>query len=183
MRKMELIERGTIEDFGDYEELYELGDVESYEEFEQQWKDNYPDEKKWYYVQAICDEKIGYKVITVNHEVVIVIDPRTEKGYEYDIDSFANWLCEETEKCIQQMEEGIYMDFVRANLPCIHRTGTILQNHLWDMYPDTKEEFFEGISDKDVADFISLVAKQEEPSGRVETNICYSNTLNSKTYF
>lgn len=169
--------RGTIEDFGDYEELYELGDVESYEEFEQQWKDNYPDEKKWYYVQAICDEKIGYKVITVNHEVVIVIDPRTEKGYEYDIDSFANWLCEETEKCIQQMEEGIYMDFVRANLPCIHRTGTILQNHLWDMYPDTKEEFFEGISDKDVADFISLVAKQEENSGKVEGRL-YSMTAN-----
>ena len=73
------IDRGSIEDFGDYEEMYELGEVENYEEFEQQWKDYYPDEKRWYYIEAVCDEEVGYKAVTVNHKFVIVINPRAEK--------------------------------------------------------------------------------------------------------
>lgn len=148
------IDRGTIEDFGDYEEMHDMGDVENYEDFVQQWKDNYLDEKKWYCVQAVQDEESGYKAVAVNHKFVIVIDPRAEKGYEHDIDSFANWLCEETEKCIEQLKNNTYMNFVRKNLPSIHRTGTILQKHLWNMYPEEKEDFFEGITDKDVDDFI-----------------------------
>ena len=162
------IDRGTIEDFGDYEEMYDMGDVENYEDFVQQWRDNYPDEKKWYCVQAVQDEESGYKAVAVNHKFVIVIDPCAEKGYEHDIDSFANWLCEETEKCIDQLENKTYMDFVRKNLPSIHRTGTILQKHLWDMYPEEKKEFFEGITDKDVDDFIAFVTQQEKNNGKVE---------------
>jgi len=150
------IDRGSIEDFGDYEEMYELGEVENYEEFEQQWKDYYPDEKRWYYIEAVCDEEVGYKAVTVNHKFVIVINPRTEKGCEHDIDSFANWLCEETEKCIQQMEDGTYMEFVRANLPPEYKTGTIVQNHLWNIYPDSKKEFFDGLSEKDIEEFTNI---------------------------
>jgi len=171
------IDRGSIEDFGDYEEMYELGEVENYEEFEQQWKDYYPDEKRWYYIEAVCDEEVGYKAVTVNHKFVIVINPRTEKGCEHDIDSFANWLCEETEKCIQQMEDGTYMEFVRANLPPEYKTGTIVQNHLWNIYPDSKKEFFDGLSEKDIEEFISFVNKQIDCKNAINGRL-YNMTAN-----
>lgn len=161
------VDRGTIKDFGDYEEFYEIGEVENYDEFEQLWKDYYPEEKKWYYVEAVYDEKIDYKAVTVNHEFVIVVDSCAEKGYEHDIADFAEWLCDETEKCINQMKNGTYMDFVRANLPVEYRTGTITQNNLWDIYPDSKADFFEGISDKDIKDFVTSVTKQEENGGKI----------------
>lgn len=161
------IDRGTIENFGDYEEMHEMGEVESFDEFKQLWEDYYPKEKKWYYVEAVHDEEIDYKAVTVNHKFVIVVDPRAEKGYEHDIAVFVEWLCDETEKCIKQMEKGTYMDFVRANLPVEHRTGTITQNNLWDICPDSKKDFFEGISDKDIKDFVTFVTKQEENGGKI----------------
>lgn len=171
------VERGTIEDFGDYEDMYKTGEVESYEEFEQLWKDFYPKEKKWYYVEAVHDEEIDYKAVMLNHKLVIVVDPRAEKGFEYDIDIFANWLYEETKKCIKQMKNGTYMNFIRANLPLEHRTGTITQKNLWDIYPDSKKEFFEGLSDKDIDDFIAAVTKQEEKPEKI-TGRLHSITAN-----
>ena len=100
------IDRGTIENFGDYEEMHEMGEVESFDEFKQLWEDYYPKEKKWYYVEAVHDEEIDYKAVTVDHKFVIVVDPRAERGYEHDIAVFAEWLCDETEKCIKQMEKA-----------------------------------------------------------------------------
>ena len=157
--------------------MYELGEVENYEEFEQQWKDYYPDEKRWYYIEAICDEEVGYKAVTVNHKFVIVINPRAEKGCEHDIDSFANWLYEETKKCIQQMEDGTYMDFVRTNLPSVHKAGTIVRNHLWNIYPDSKKEFFDGISEEDTEEFISFVNKQIDCKDTINGRL-YNMTAN-----
>ena len=171
------VERGTIEDFGDYEDMYKTGEVESYEGFEQLWKDFYPKEKKWYYVEAVHDEEIDYKAVMLNHKLVIVVDPRAEKGFEYNIDIFANWLYEETEKCINRMNNGTYMNFIRANLPLEHRTGTITQKNLWDIYPDSKKEFFEGLSDKDIDDFIAAVTKQEEKPEKI-TDRLHSITVN-----
>ena len=42
------IPRGTIEDYGDYQEWLEVGDVENYAEFEAMWRSDYPDEFVWY---------------------------------------------------------------------------------------------------------------------------------------
>ena len=79
------VEKGTIDKFGDYSEFLDCGEVENYQEFEDLWNDNYPNEQKWYRVEALYDEKVNYKVIVVNYKVVIVVDPNTEKGYENNI--------------------------------------------------------------------------------------------------
>ena len=41
-------ERGAIEDYGDYKELKEDGEVDSFEEFVDMWKSEFPDEREWY---------------------------------------------------------------------------------------------------------------------------------------
>ena len=154
------VEKGTIDKFGDYFELLDCGEVENYQEFEKLWNDNYPDEQKWYRIEALYDEKVNYKVIVVNYNVVIVVEPNTKKGYENDISEFTQWLCDEAENAITKIKNGSYMNFVRENVPVIHRTGTILQKYLWELYPEDKEEFFSGISDDDILDFIGYVNKQ-----------------------
>ncbi|KPL15952.1 MAG: hypothetical protein AMS23_04715 [Bacteroides sp. SM1_62] len=42
------IPRGSIYDFGDFEEYLSEGLVDSYEAFKQEWEDYYPDKVKWY---------------------------------------------------------------------------------------------------------------------------------------
>lgn len=46
-------ERGNIEAYGNYDEWYESGAGESYEEFENEWKEYYPLETKWYGTMSI----------------------------------------------------------------------------------------------------------------------------------
>lgn len=166
------VDRGSIDKFGDYYELLDCGEVENYQEFEKLWIDNYPDEKKWFRVEALYDETINYKVVVVNYDTVIVVDPRIEKGYEHDISEFTQWLCDETENCIKLMKDGSYMKFIRENVPVTHRTGTILQKHLWELCHEDKEEFFDGLSDEDVVDFITFANKQPKdkhnPSARLD---------------
>lgn len=43
-------DRGPIEEFGDYDELLEEGEVDSRSEFEELWNVYYPDETVWYYL-------------------------------------------------------------------------------------------------------------------------------------
>ena len=39
---------GELSDYGSFEEAKEYGEVETEEEFEEQWHEEYPDEVKWY---------------------------------------------------------------------------------------------------------------------------------------
>lgn len=78
-------ERGTIEDYGDYEEMFDCGEVENHEDYLNRWKTEYPDETEWYEFQALDEKTIGYKAIFVRHKFVIVLDSRKPMvGYEYD---------------------------------------------------------------------------------------------------
>ena len=52
-------ERGTIEDFGSFEDLREDGQVESYEEFEAWWRSEFPEEVEWVHFSAGEGQKIG----------------------------------------------------------------------------------------------------------------------------
>ena len=42
------IPRGSIDDYDSYEDLVEYGEVNSKEEYEARWLDDYPSEVKWY---------------------------------------------------------------------------------------------------------------------------------------
>ena len=46
------VERGLIKAFGDYTDYKESGEVETEDDFEQLWKDFYPNETKWYKFQT-----------------------------------------------------------------------------------------------------------------------------------
>ena len=153
-------ERGNIEQWAKYEELYESGEVESREEYEDLWLFHCPKEVQWYCFETVEDKEIGYRAIILGNKPVIVIDPKRQKGFELKISDLTSWLVEQIQEAIKKMEDGTYMDYIRDNLPPEHKTGTILQKYLWDIYPHIKEMLFEGLTDDDLSEFLSFAEAQ-----------------------
>ena len=148
-------ERGTIEDFENYEEMLEDGEVDSYAEFEQRWKDEYPDEVEWFNFHAVYDEKIDYRAIWVHHKFVIEQDNRKEKGYEHDISEFVRWLVDQVKNVISELESGSYNEQIDKELPFKHRVGTVLRKYEWKVYPDVRKTIIGNMTDEDIRYFLS----------------------------
>ena len=64
--------KGNIEDYGDYEELKEYGDVSSYEEFEKNFHEDYPDDMYWY--RMVTSKYESYRAISINYKNIIYTD-------------------------------------------------------------------------------------------------------------
>jgi hypothetical protein len=164
-------ERGTIEDFGDFEEMLADGDVESREEFESWWHDEFPREVEWYNFSAVEDEEIGYRGILVGNRLVIVDDKRKPRYFPYDISEFTEWILDSVKNCISELENGTYNKRVAEGLPPQHRTGTILRKHLWDVFPESRESFFKDLSQAEVDEFVRYAAEQEDEPQKLKTRI------------
>lgn len=166
-------ERGTLEDFGNVDEMIEDGEVENRNELERWWLDEFPDETVWYHFTAVEDEDIGYRMILLGNKFIIEVDPRCEKDYPHDISELAEWLLDSVKECISEIKDGTYNAIVEEGLPPQHRTGTIVRRHLWDAFPEARESFFKDISKADVEDFIALARAQdselESTNGRLKT--------------
>lgn len=155
------VERGPIEAYGNYEEQLEDGDVENYEEFVSNWERDYPDDEKWYRFYGLeTDEK--YQAISINYNCVIEVSPYKERnGFPYDVTEFVSFIKDKVMFCIQQIKDGIYMDYIRPRIPDTHKTGTILQRYLWEIYPESKTSYFDGITDADIEDFFTYMSQQD----------------------
>lgn len=156
-------DRGPIEDFGSYEDLYEEGSVETREEFENWWRSSYSDETKWYDFQALYDDEIDYRAIDVGNRFVIELDPRKTKSYEHDISEFVEWIRDSIKECIVGIRGGSYNEMIEKELPPQHKTGTIVRRQYWDIFPDRREDFFGDIPKADIAEFLRIMKPQHEP--------------------
>ena len=65
-------ERGPIEDYGNAEEEVACGDFDSVEEFIEEWKAWFPDEIKWYQLQAVQLKDEGYG-LTLNMQKKVLL--------------------------------------------------------------------------------------------------------------
>ncbi len=157
------VERGTIEDFGDFKEMLEDGEVESREEFEQFWKDEFPNETEWYRFTAVEDIDIGYRAISVGNKFVIEDDSRKQRTtFPYDISEFTEWIRDSIKNCIADLENGTYNERIQRELPPQHRTGTIIRKYLWDVFPEARESFFKDISHLDIDEFVKCANEQTD---------------------
>ena len=150
------IPRGAIEDYGDYQEWLADGDVENYAEFEDMWRAEYPDEFMWYNFTAIEIKDIGCRLIFLGQKLVLEIDPRKEQGDAADLVEFSGWLRNAVEEVVQLVASGLYNDLVERELPPQHRTGTIRRAQIWEVWPESKAQFFEGITLGDVEEFLNV---------------------------
>ena len=164
-------ERGTIDNFGDFDQMLADGDVESREEFENWWHDEFPNEVEWYSFSAVEDEKSGYRGILVGNRLVIVDDKRKPHYFPYDISEFTEWILDSVKNCISELENGTYNKRVTEGLPPQHRTGTLIRKHLWDAFPEARESFFKDLSQAEVDEFVRCAAEQEDEPQMLKTRI------------
>lgn len=147
-------ERGSIEAYGNYEELLDDGAVDIYTEFEENWRSQFPDERKWFHFAAVDDEKIGYRAVFLDHRQIIEVDPRKERGFEYDIAEFAQWQLDAVKTCINEIRSGGYSERVERELPPQYRTGTIRRKDFWDIFPQQRKDFFRNITAEELQEFL-----------------------------
>lgn len=156
------VDRGPIEDFGDFDEWLEAGEVSSREEFEQEWLGYFPDESWWVPFGAVYVKDVDYKAIEMGHRIIIETAPRFEKGFEHDIREFMEWLLEAVEDVIARVKAGTYNAHLEKNLPFQHRFGTISRKSLWEVFPEDRQAYFEGLPVEDVDEFIRLMECQDK---------------------
>ena len=150
-------ERGTIQDFGSFEEMLEDGQVDSFEEFEAWWKSEFPEEVEWFHFSACEDQEIGYQAVFLGHRHVLEVDGQRERFFPHDISKFTSWLEEAVRNAVQAVKDGTYQTRVEQGLPIRHRTGTVLRRDLWEVFPEWKEKFFREISKTEVEEFLNFV--------------------------
>ena len=85
-------ERGTIDDYDDYESLKDEEVVENYEEFEKMWHEEYPDEISWYHLVTI--ERDDYRAIFLGRELIYqsrILEAHS--SYEYNVEELLDIGC------------------------------------------------------------------------------------------
>ena len=162
------IPRGSIEDFGSYEDMLEWGDVKNREEYEQYWLEEYPDPVCWYeLVIAEAFHKDGsrwFRAVHFGDKSIINAhfdyndDEKTGfTSREEAVIALCALLAEPVMESMRRLKEGTYNEFVKANLPYSFRTGVIPRRVLWEREPEWKESDLEGLPEETISAFRALL--------------------------
>ncbi len=162
--------RGNPDDYGDFEMLLADGDVESREQFEENWRLDYPDEYYCYKLTTL--QYRDWRTVALNGEPVIQIDPK-KNGWERDISDYLEWMISEVENVLDMMKKGEYTHYILENLPYKYRTGVIATKEYWRLYPNAEARHFEKLSREECTEFTNLLAKSMagndgKPLGRIK---------------
>lgn len=168
------IQRGDISDFDSFEDLKEYGEVKTYEEYKKLWKEEYPDELKWYRLVIVegkdREGKVDFKAVGFGNKTIIsaIMNQKREDDYT---DDFAVTLCElimnSAKKSMELLKRGDYNEFVRKNLPYWFRTGVIKRTVLWSHESKIRERDFDGLSEKTISTFRKLLASGANDKNKI----------------
>lgn len=148
------VEKGTIEKYGDYEELKAYDEVKNYQEFIDRFNEEYPDEVNWY--KMVSTKYKNYRATSINSENIIYADMESENdNFEnYQLQELLNFLIIKVKECIKSLEDGTYNDYISKNYSYKNRFGVIKRNEYWKLYPETKQQLLKEISLNEINYFI-----------------------------
>lgn len=133
-------ERGPISAFGDFAELREAGEVATHAEFEELWREYYPDPVAWHEIKLWHHEqRLG---VVVDHKCHLEIDfAAGTVGPDFsdsELERFGRWLLIGVEQEAQKIlaDPAAYHDFLNRNLPVRKRYGKIRRMDIWLGLPD-----------------------------------------------
>ena len=175
------IPRGTIEDYDSFEDMKEYGEVETYEEYEKRWREDYPEEYKWYELVAVRsydrDGSLRYYGISLDNETVVsaTMEDRSYSDFNgYYNEEAACTLCRviapAVHESIDLLKENRYNDVVESGLPYEFRTGVIKRADLWEYEPECKKNDYDGLTEEAVSKFRGLILSginDESKIGRI----------------
>ena len=175
------IPRGGIEDYDRFEDLVEYGEVETREEYEARWREDYPDAFKWYELVTVesyaKDGSLRFRAVALDNRTVISasLQREEEPGNRYTEEA-AITLCGLLTKAVaepmRKLREGTYNEEVDADLPYQFRTGVIRRSVLWSLEPAWKERDMDGLSEDSIAALRERVtggANETQRIGRISS--------------
>jgi len=154
--------RGSIEDFGDYEEYLEAEEVESREEFEDLWLSKYPEPQKWYELITVVYKDIHS--VFLDKKLVLQFQNEPKECFPYEKLELTKWLLNAVDEVIASLMAGTYNGFVRDNLPCRKRVGKLLREDYWRIFPDEKAEYLGNIISAQIQRFTKTIQNQPPDS-------------------
>lgn len=164
-------ERGPIEDFGDVNEWIEEGYADDEDEFRRNWLAEYPEERSWYGLVAIEDEKYGIRALSLGHKTIYSWSKHMETIGEMEVAPFIAWVLESVKGCITELEQGTYNARIEAELPVRLRTGTIRRKDFWDVFPEQRTDFFKDITKEEINEFGERISQQPDDSRKFEGRV------------
>lgn len=160
-------DRGSIEDYGDYEEYKREELVENYEEFRKMWLLDYPDEIEWIHLVTIVHD--DYRAIYLGRELIYQsIIHESHELYECPLKELFLWIEDALKISIIEMQKGIYNKDVSKNLAVHQRTGTISRKDYWELFPNAKTKYLSDITQEEIDFFVKSISMQieDEPVGK-----------------
>jgi hypothetical protein len=152
-------ERGSFEEYAaDYHESCdEPGDVTPDEDIRREFEEEYPDDEKWYLFHSVNFATRGeaFYAVWLGHRYILSIGDCNERGL-IEVEEFIEWLIDRTKDVLERLRDGSYNRDVTANLPLKYRYGKIRRKAFWDIYPELKKRFREGLTEDEIAEFVSL---------------------------
>lgn len=132
------VQRGSIDDFGDFESYRDDGEVETYDDFIAYWKDWYPDETKWYELSTAKYKTdlffyLNSKLIIQIPEDLVPAEPvyGVPDVYTEFFIGIADLTCWEINR--MNKDAAPYQDYIVGNLPFSKRFGRILRKDYWEI--------------------------------------------------
>jgi hypothetical protein len=149
-------DRGVIEDYGDFDEFREEGAVDSYEDFVELWKCDYPVEKKWYKLTFSEYQKVYY--IAIDGKIIIQADAAILQENHHN-DKLCDWLFGKVYDTVVRLstDADAYHTYVEKNMSFPKRYGKILRSDYWTINVNQKNYFQADFSDDDIKRFKLIV--------------------------
>ena len=174
------IPRGEISDYGSFDEFKDYGEVETYEEFETQWKEDYPEEYCWYELVIVegfnKDGKLRFRGVRLGDQTIISAmmneKPAGQSFTEDAAVSLCGLLTEAAEEAMEKLRAGTYNKEVNEQLPFSFRTGVIRRSVLWEKEPEYYTLIPKGLAPETVASFKNLLStgqNEETAVGRLKS--------------
>jgi hypothetical protein len=172
-------ERGKIDDFGNFNEYLENGEVSNLKEFEDLWHYYYPDKMKWYNFAISKYADVHYFYINSKLTFQFKLDDtKSDDCFDFQ-KKLTEWLLKKTEQTLVLIKNNVksYNDFINSNLPYRKRTGRILRSDFWTIFPEFGQEFYNAFS-PEIIEILNKVKVQSESK-----TFKYLTAINSGDFF
>lgn len=164
--------RPTFEEYkaAYYYDYYEDGDEpNSDEELMEFWAGEYTEENIWYSMHFVYAPPFraheAYYGVFIDGNYIIGLNDINVKDYErVDETEFVSWLTDAVNDAIQKVEDGIYNDWVKNDLPYCFREGTISRKDYYDAYPEERKKFRDDLAKEEIDKFCALAKKKKIPA-------------------
>ena len=160
------IPRGPIEDYDSYEDMLEWGMVTNREDYEQRWREDYPDPLCWYRLVIVesfnKNGTLRFRAIACNDKTIIssiMDEPCVQPNYAEDAAmELCALLSDAAAGAIAKLRNGTYNTEMNDLLPYYFRTGVVPRSVLWVHDPDWKEHDVYGLSEDIMHAFKELLS-------------------------